>query len=88
MAETMASFVIKLAQDPKLLEDFRKDPVLQMGYAGLSASEQEVLVSRDPKKIRDAIGSQLKENGGLAAFEYVVVLVNVHTTVRSIEANF
>lgn len=75
MAERFTDFVLKLAQDPKSLEDFRKDPDQAIKRTGLSPAEQAILASANPALIRDAIAADLGSGRPEAAAEWVVVVV-------------
>jgi len=87
MPENFTKFVLKLAEDPKTLERLAANPEAVMLEHNLSSAEQAVLLAGDSVLIRDTIASDLGISAeGTAAAEWVIVLVNVQTTVRSIES--
>lgn len=77
MAERFTDFIIRLAEDPKALDEFRRDPDSALKRADISPAEQSILASANPAIIRDAIVADIGKNGGDAAAEWVVVLVIV-----------
>ena len=58
MASNLTEFLVDLSRDPQLLESFRSDPTATMEQAGLSESDQAVLLSRDAETIRQAVDMQ------------------------------
>ena len=55
-ASPLLDFVTRLQDDSELQEQFAADPTGTMTAAGLSAEEQEIVQSRDLKRLTDAIG--------------------------------
>ena len=55
MAEDFTNLVLKLAQDPATLREFREQPTSVMEYANLSPAEQTILLSGDASLIRRAL---------------------------------
>ncbi len=56
MAKQAADFIINLSKDPKLREEFKKDPHGTMDAHGLTAEDKEALTSGDPERIRLHLG--------------------------------
>jgi hypothetical protein len=52
----LGPFLKKLATDPQELKDYRKDPKGTMTKAGLSPAEEAAMESKDPAKIKAALG--------------------------------
>ena len=55
MASNFTNFLLKLGEDPQLLEKFKKNPDLAMEEEGLTPAERTLLLSGDAKLIRSAI---------------------------------
>lgn len=55
MSGNLIPFLESLVEDPDALEAFRQDAETAVQDAGLSEEEQEIILSRDPKRIRDAV---------------------------------
>lgn len=77
MAQEITNFVLKLAEDPKALSYFLERPEHALREAELSPQLQEVLLSKDPRAIREIISADLGMPGLDAAYDWVVVIVNV-----------
>ena len=86
MPDKFTKFVLKLAEDPKTLERLSANPESVMAEHELTSAEQSVLLAGDSIRIRDTIAAELGVSGPNAAAEWVIVLVNFQTTVKSIEA--
>ena len=55
MAEHFTNLVLKLAQDPETLSQFREQPTAVMEAANLSPAEQSILLSGNASLIRTAL---------------------------------
>ena len=55
MASNFTNFLLKLGEDPQLLERFKKNPDRAMEEEGLTPAERTLLLSGDAKLIRSAI---------------------------------
>lgn len=87
MAENFTKLILRLAEDPKTLDRLAANPEAVMNEHNLSAAEQAVLLAGDAARIRDTVAVDLGlASGPSVAAEWVIVLVNVQTTVKSIEA--
>lgn len=75
MAESLTNFVLKLAEDPNVLNRFQTEPVDMMERAGLSKAEQAVLLSNDPKLIRNAIAADTNGPEELAGTTIVITAI-------------
>lgn len=76
MAERFTDFVLKLASDPRAVQQFKSDPDAEIKRAGLSSAEQAVLASGNPALLREAIAKDIGKAGGPeAAAEWVIVVV-------------
>jgi hypothetical protein len=56
MASELGNYLMKLSTDPQALKDFRADMEGQMQKAGLSQEEISIVKSKDPKRIKEALG--------------------------------
>lgn len=59
---SLAQYLLHLAQHPEENEAFRKSPGdarASMTKAGLTQEQQEIALSRDPKRIADAVQAEL-----------------------------
>jgi hypothetical protein len=65
MATNLADFLDRLARDPDLLAAFRADKAGTMTEYGVSAEQQEAILSGDPDRIRAALGDELLDDHGL-----------------------
>ena len=52
----LGPFLKKLATDPQELKDYRNNPDETMKKAGLSPAEEAAMKSKDPAKIKAALG--------------------------------
>ena len=55
MASNFTNFLLKLGEDPKLLEKYKENPDQAMEEEGLTPAERALLLSGDAKLIRIAI---------------------------------
>ena len=55
MASNFTNFLLKLGEDPKLLEKYKENPDQAMEEEGLTPAERALLLSGDAKLIRSAI---------------------------------
>jgi hypothetical protein len=55
MASRFTHFLLKLGEDPQLLEKFKQNPDSVMDEAGLTPAEKTLLLSGDVQLIRSAI---------------------------------
>jgi hypothetical protein len=62
---SLTSFLVRMTQDPSLLQAFRSDPTATMTRAGLSDEDKEVLLSRDPERLEAAIDPDDAEGADL-----------------------
>jgi hypothetical protein len=72
----LGNLIMKLATDPKAMSSYRRNRDAALRAAGLSRVEEEAMKSKDPGKIRAALGgdddpSQL----GLAIFNAIVLVL-------------
>ena len=88
MAEQLTNLVLRLAENPSALNEFSTDPERFLKESGLSEEEKNIILSRDPIKIREAIAADIQSGGPLAATEWVIVLVNVQTKLVDINPKF
>ncbi len=56
MPDKLTKFLIELSEDPAKRREFDADPQAMMNAAGLSATDQELLLSRNPSRIRARYG--------------------------------
>jgi hypothetical protein len=78
---TLSEVILKLSKEPKELDSFKQDPDTYLNTAGLSDADKKILSSGDPKQIRDALNAQ--QPSASAEYEWVIVLVNVTTQVKT-----
>lgn len=55
MASNFTNFLVKLGEDPRLLEKFKQNPDSAMNDEGLTPAEKTLLMSGDVQLIRSAI---------------------------------
>ncbi|MFZ0547458.1 MAG: hypothetical protein WAM60_18575 [Candidatus Promineifilaceae bacterium] len=72
---TLTDFLIELASDPQKTADFKKGPRAVMTAAGLSQSDQELILSGDPQALRAAVDDE-KIGDQIVTIMFVSVLVN------------
>lgn len=82
MSTRFTDFVLKLAEDPALLNAYQEDPLAAAKTAGLSPAEQSILVNPTPKIVRDAIVQEIGRTG-TGVDEVSAVIVVVYTWTRS-----
>jgi hypothetical protein len=58
MPDKLAKFLIDLSENPAKRLKFDADPHAMMDAAGLSAADQELVLSRDPARIRGRYGME------------------------------
>lgn len=75
MPESLTNFVLKLAEEPDELHRFQAGPVEMMDAAGLSKAEQALLLSNDPKLIRNAIAADTNGPEMLAGTTIVITAI-------------
>jgi hypothetical protein len=51
----IGEFMIELSEDPDLLASYREDPEAVLRESGLTKEQQEIVLSNDLGRIRDAI---------------------------------
>jgi hypothetical protein len=56
MPDKLAKFLIDLSENPANRLKFDADPHAMMNAAGLSAADQELVLSKDPARIRERYG--------------------------------
>lgn len=56
MSQNAVRFLIELSQDPARMEDYRQDPGLVLGAAGLTVEEREVIRSGDAARLQALLG--------------------------------
>jgi hypothetical protein len=54
---TLRDFLSDIARDPERWAEFEENPEDVMNEAGLSQRDQEAVLSRDPEKLRKALGA-------------------------------
>ena len=59
MSTKLLSFLIKLTDDYDTQASYRRDPKMTMLRAGISALDQEAILSKDGVKIRSALNAEL-----------------------------
>lgn len=77
MASKMVDFLLELNQNPKLIADFGKDPEGTLAQSGLPREAQDVLKTRDPVRIRQAIAQELGIRDELLEGPTVRVVVRI-----------
>lgn len=70
----LAKYLMELAEDPKKMDDLKRNPDDAMTAAGLSTDDMEIIRSGEPSKIRAAIDGS-PEIKGLNVTVVVVVVV-------------
>jgi hypothetical protein len=60
MAHELVRYVCELLDDPAKQDDFYADPKKEMDDRGLTNEQQWAIMSRDPKKIGEAIAKDLE----------------------------
>ncbi|MGN7202658.1 hypothetical protein ACTHQF_00180 [Pedobacter sp. SAFR-022] len=85
MAQELTNLILRLAEDPRTLEEFSNNPEQYLRQSGLSSEQQAIISSKDAIKLREAIASDISV-GDQAAFEWVVVIVNVESKTIALEA--
>lgn len=78
MGETLTplgNFVMKLATDPKALSSYRRDPDAALKAAGLSRVEEEAMKSKNPGRIRAALGGGDVGQMGLVVINAIVLVL-------------
>ncbi|MBM3819920.1 MAG: hypothetical protein FJW14_13020 [Acidimicrobiia bacterium] len=58
MNDVLVGFLVNLATDSTLQQEYAADPLGVMSRAGLSGSEQSALHSRDSARVRSLLGLQ------------------------------
>ena len=58
MPDKLAKFLIDLSENPAKRLKFDADPHAMMDAAGLSAADQELVLSKDPARIRGRYGME------------------------------
>jgi hypothetical protein len=89
MAEDFTNFVLKLAEDPQTLAQFREHPTETMKSANLSPAEQSILLSGNAGVIREAITADVSADevgGDLGGIWPIYVVVAVTVVVRAVDA--
>jgi hypothetical protein len=71
----LGHLIFKLATDPKALRAYRRDPAAAVKAAGLSKIELAALESKDPGRIRAALGGGAGEQMGMAVFDVTVLVL-------------
>ncbi|MCA1554128.1 MAG: hypothetical protein LC737_07100 [Chloroflexi bacterium] len=54
-SDNLRNFLLKLAEDPALVQQLQADPQGVMSAAGLSESEKQLVLSGDRKALEDAM---------------------------------
>lgn len=78
MGETLTplgEFVKKLATDPEALRSYRRNPDEALRTAGLSKVEEDAMKSKDPGRIRAALGGDDPGQLGLAVINAIVLVL-------------
>jgi hypothetical protein len=57
MASSLGTYLQKLSTDPQALSAFRNDQEGELKKAGLSQEEVSAIKSKDPAKIKQALGA-------------------------------
>jgi hypothetical protein len=72
---TLTDFLIDLASDPQKTDEFKKDPKKVMTEAGLSQSDQELLLRGDRDALQAAVDKE-KTGDQIVTIVFVSVMVN------------
>jgi hypothetical protein len=84
MASKFTDFILRLAEDPKVLSQFQENPMEAAKAAGLSAAEQSILDNPTPALISEAILSEIAK---IDDPEAATVIVITYTYTRVKEAD-
>lgn len=57
MSENLTKFLVDLASDPERMNRFAANPSAELDGTALSTGEKEVLLARDPARLRRALGA-------------------------------
>jgi hypothetical protein len=57
MSENLTKFLVELASDPDRMNRFAMNPSAELDRTSLSHAEKEVLLARDPVRLRHALGA-------------------------------
>ena len=70
-----ADYLTSLATDPAKLAAFKADPQAALKAAKLTPAATAAILSKDPQKIRSAIGGGLPGGAAAAASDTIIVVV-------------
>ena len=65
MSDSLSKFLINLASSPDLMKRFLEDPQATLADAGLSAEEEDAILTRDAARLRKILKAGIGGLGGI-----------------------
>jgi hypothetical protein len=78
MVSRMAAFLLRLAENPEVFAEFKRDPEALMRDAGLSDEERSALMSNDGDRIRQAVASSIDEPQVMMLPDKIMITITIH----------
>jgi len=82
MASNFTDFVLRLAEDPRLLAKFSENPIEVIRSAGLTDAEQAILTNPTPALISQAIINEISRAPDDGDATTVIVITYTYTRVK------